>query len=210
MVSDEQPPVNRTRLHATRSLALMSDSELVQSTQLGVLGAAEVLLRRYQPLVRSKATRFFIAGADPDDVLQEGMVGLTQAIGSYRVGVSSASFATFADVCITRRIHTAVRNASRQKHQALNLARGDVFVKDGSVQHCPPEQGCPNSARRQDWIDLCFQLKLSLTTFEVSVLNAYLQGRSYQEMSAELMCRRKAIDNALQRARRKIQLFLMA
>jgi len=190
----------------------MTDAELVQSARAGVVGAAETLLRRYQPLVRSKAGRFFIAGADTDDVVQEGMVGLTQAIFSYRLDPGSPPFAAFAEACVSRRIHSAVRNATRQKHQALNLALGEVFVRgegDANYQRLP-DPICPCGNQRQEWVDLCYQVTQLLTGFEVAVLSSYLQGQSYQEMSVELMCQKKAIDNALQRARRKIQLILTA
>jgi RNA polymerase sporulation-specific sigma factor len=210
MVSEWQPPASRSQVRASRSLDLMSDGELVQAARAGTVGAAEALLRRYLPLVRSRAGRFFIAGADPDDVLQEGMVGLTQAISSYRIEDSSASFASFAEVCVTRRLHTAVRNASRQKHQTLNLAVGEVYVRNGKTDQFAPvtDPVCPDGEHRQEWIALCFQVKQCLTGFEEAVLSSYLQGQSYQEMSDELMCQRKAIDNALQRARRKIQSIL--
>ncbi len=186
-------------------MTLMSDEDLVRSAQQGVLGAMEALVRRYRPRVEAVADHFFLFGADKEDVIQEGMIGLFRAIGGFRSD-NSACFQAFADKCIRRKIQSAVRAAGRQKHRALNLALPEVVAhresEDQSVRF--EWSASTRSSSSEDLLCALPEVKLRLTDFENSVLEGYLAGQTYLEMSRSLGCPSKAVDNGLQRAKRKI------
>ncbi|MGQ9732574.1 MAG: RNA polymerase sporulation sigma factor SigH [Candidatus Zipacnadales bacterium] len=188
------------------------DEELVARARQGRLAAYDEIFRRYRGLVESKARLYYLAGADHEDVIQEGMIGLYKAVRDFS-GMRTHAFRTFADLCVTRQIITAVKAASRQKHLALNSyvsmdAPGVAHEPDQSLGDILPEQNSINPeevvAHRQLYEQVTWHLAHDLSAFESQALRLYLQGRSYSEIAGDLQCNIKQIDNALQRAKRKI------
>lgn len=175
--------------------------------------AHDALIRKYQSFVRMKASSYFIAGGDADDLIQEGMLGLHKAIRDFRAD-KETSFRSFAELCITRQIITAIKTATRHKHAALNSYvsfsqtpagqdEGDVTVGDAlSGPSVDDPAICVISSEELE--SLVFQLGTGLSSLEASSLRLFLADCSYEEMAAELGCDTKTIDNALQRVKRKI------
>lgn len=194
----------------------MTDEEIVALAQAGDGAALEFLLNKYKNFVRTKARSYFLIGADHEDIVQEGMIGLFKAIRDYQAERLS-SFRAFAELCITRQIITAIKTATRQKHVPLNSYVSlnkpiydeesdrtlmDVIV-EGRAQN--PEEliiGRENLVSFRDQVDRV------LSGLEQDVLNAYLDGKSYQEIADKLGRHVKSIDNALQRVKRKMEKFL--
>lgn len=195
----------------------VSDEDLVERYQQGENQAIEVLLARYRDFPRAKARSYFLVGADRDDIVQEGMIGLYKAIRDYQRG-KDASFRTFADVCITRQILTAVKTATRHKHGPLNT--GISLATPMSVSDDPDRvlADVLEAPRSSDPAELVVSLEGvtsirvefigSLSRFEAEVLSLYLGGNSYQEIGALLSRHVKAIDNALQRIKKKLELHI--
>jgi RNA polymerase sporulation-specific sigma factor len=194
----------------------MRDEEVVELSRRGHGHATEYLLAKYRHLVESKARSYFLAGADHDDVVQEGMIGLYKAIRDFRDD-RLARFRAFADLCVTRQIITAVKTATRQKHVPLN---GYISLhypimdsdSEGSLLDCIPDDRVVDPAT---WLielkekrTLHETVEHALSDLESQVLQFYLEGKSYREMSRDLHCRTKCIDNALQRVKRKIGVIL--
>lgn len=194
----------------------MPDEEVVQLARTGTPGAAEFLITRYRSLVENKAKAYFVLGADHDDVVQEGMIGLCKAIRDFREDRLN-KFRPFAELCVTRQIITAVKTATRHKHAPLNasVSLNQGFTEDaadGSLldvlpdrRSDTPEYSLLKSKFSQNLDELASG---SLSELERGVLMSYLAGKSYREMSVELHCRTKSIDNALQRVKRKIGVLL--
>lgn len=190
----------------------MADEEVVLLAQDGTSDAAEFLINRYRPLVENKARAYFLAGADREDVIQEGMIGLCKAIRDFREDRLS-KFRPFAELCVTRQIITAVKTATRHKHSPLNASislnqtlapeLGDGTLMDlvADTTAESPESMLFSSRLPQNLPDL---IQGSLSELERGVLARYLDGQSYREMSQELHCHTKSIDNALQRVKKKI------
>lgn len=191
-----------------------NDEDLARRARRGCGRAAETLLARYRPLVEGKARTYFLLGADHDDVVQEGMIGLYKAIRDFREG-RPARFRAFADLCVTRQIITAVKSATRQKHLPLNAcvsltapaspeAEGDAVLLDLLPD---PRMSDPQAVlfRRSETYDRLYAARETLSPLEAHVLDCYLLGKSYREMSSELRCTAKAVDNALQRVKRKFE-----
>jgi RNA polymerase sporulation-specific sigma factor len=200
-------------------LSELSDDQLVARYREGDTGALETLLERYRRFARAKARGYFLIGADSDDIEQEGMIGLYKAIRDFRVE-RQASFRAFAELCITRQIITAIKTATRQKHQPLNQyvsisgVRGGDDANERAVEdllddHCvadPADQVVSNErleAMRRTMVEM-------LSGLEVDVLRLYVAGKSYQEIGEELGRHVKSIDNALQRIKRKLDQHLQA
>ncbi len=194
----------------------MTDEEVVALCHQGDDLAEEYLLDKYKNFVRSKARSYFLLGADHEDIVQEGMIGLYKAIRDYRQEKLS-SFHAFAELCVTRQIITAIKTASRQKHIPLNSYISlnkplfdeesdrtllDVLM-EGRVSN--PEEILIN---REDLISIHEKINEVLSGLEQDVLNAYLDGMSYQEIADELGRHVKSIDNALQRVKRKLEKYL--
>ena len=191
----------------------MTDEQVVELAQAHDSIAIEYLLGKYKNFVRSKARSYFLIGADHEDIVQEGMIGLFKAIRDYQAERLS-SFRAFAELCITRQIITAIKTATRQKHVPLNSYVSlnkpiydeesdrtlmDVIV-EGRAQN--PEEliiGRENLISIRDSVDQV------LSSLEQDVLNAYLDGKSYQEIADKLGRHVKSIDNALQRVKRKLE-----
>lgn len=194
----------------------MQDEEVVNLAKRGNLGATEFLISRYRPLVENKAKAYFVMGADHDDVVQEGLIGLYKAIRDFRSDRLS-KFRPFAELCVTRQIITAVKTATRQKHVPLNayvsLNRSLTGeTADSSLMDVLPDTGIdsPEESVFSQKLpqNLHEMVKHALSDLEQCVLKCYLEGMSYREMSAELRCHTKSIDNALQRVKRKISMIL--
>ncbi len=198
----------------TPVLSPKNDEDLVQLARHGSRSATESLLSRYRPLVEGKARAYFLLGADHDDVVQEGMIGLFKAIRDYRSD-RVALFRGFADLCVTRHILSAVKTASRAKHLPLNFYISFHQTRPSDMEHesslldilpdtraCDPQEhvlGLTGAAARVE------AARGLLSLLEEQVLDGYLEGKSYREMSNEMRCVPKTIDNALQRVKRKIE-----
>ena len=194
----------------------LTDEEVVMLCRQNDNLAEEYLLDKYKNFVRSKARSYFLIGADHEDIVQEGMIGLYKAIRDYRPEKLS-SFRAFAELCITRQIITAIKTATRQKHIPLNSyislnkplydEESDRTLMDvimeGRVSN--PEEIIIN---REDLININDRIKDVLSGLEQDVLNAYLDGKSYQEIAESLGRHVKSIDNALQRVKRKLEKYL--
>ena len=201
---------------AETRFGLMPDEEVVDLAKSGHSAATEFLITRYRPLVETKAKAYFVMGADREDVIQEGMIGLYKAIRDFRVDRLN-KFRPFAELCVTRQIITAVKTATRQKHVPLNgyvsLQRTTgTQSQDTSLLEVLSESDIKGSEGSNLTKTLPHDLQESmngcLSDLEKCVLKCYLDGLSYLEMSRELSCHTKSIDNALQRVKRKIGVLL--
>ncbi len=189
-----------------------SDEALVGRSAAGEDAALDALLERYRPFVRVKARAYFLVGADQEDVIQEGMIGLYKAIRDFE-SHHTASFRSFADLCITRQIISAVKSATRHKHSPLNrsvsleLPAGDE--EDGGTTvgdrvAVDPRDPADSVADRDELDELRERFNEVLSDLEADVLRRYMDGQTYQEIAEALNRRVKAIDNALQRIKRKV------
>lgn len=195
-----------------------SDESLVELVHAGRSDALDYLIRKYHYFVRMKARSYFLVGADREDIIQEGMIGLYKAIRDFRADKLS-SFRAFAELCITRQIITAIKTATRQKHIPLNssVSLDKPVYEDESERTLldmltGPELDDPADlmVHREDFNRLEEEVNNVLSTLERQVLALYLEGRSYQEISDKLDRQVKSIDNALQRIKRKLEQHLAA
>lgn len=195
-----------------------SDESLVELVHAGRSDALDYLIRKYHYFVRMKARSYFLVGADREDIIQEGMIGLYKAIRDFRADKLS-SFRAFAELCITRQIITAIKTATRQKHIPLNssVSLDKPVYEDESERTLldmltGPELDDPADlmVHREDFHRLEEEVNNVLSTLERQVLALYLEGRSYQEISDKLDRQVKSIDNALQRIKRKLEQHLAA
>lgn len=190
----------------------MVDEEVVRYAKDGSIQATEHLLTKYKNIVEGKARSYFLVGADHDDIVQEGMIGLFKAIRDFRDD-KLLPFRAFAELCISRQIFTAIKAATRQKHIPLNSyvslhanlfdADSDRTLLDTLAQgdSSDPEEVV---ITQQFSDDLRHHIRRDLSELESSVLRSHLEGKSYQEIATDLERRVKSVDNALQRAKRKI------
>lgn len=191
----------------------MSDEAVVALAQNGDEAAMDFILKKYSATVRITANHYFLVGAEHDDLVQEGMIGLFKAVQSYSPEKSTA-FRSFADLCITRNILTAIKGATRQKHLPLNSyvsldrpvyeEESDLTMMDvvGRKDTVNPEEIVIN---REKVVFLGDRLAKFLSKLECQVLLYYLRGESYTDIAARLGKDPKAIDNAIQRIRRKLK-----
>jgi len=200
------------------SYLCMPDEEVVQLAQRGTSDAAEFIICRYRALVENKARAYYLLGADRDDVIQEGMIGLCKAIRDFRDDRLS-KFKPFAELCVTRQIITAVKTATRQKHAPLNASVSldqslSPDMADGSLLDLVPSAAVVNGDRLLERSrlpqNLAELVQNVLSDLERSVLARYLDGQSYREISLDLQCHTKSIDNALQRVKKKIGTLLQS
>ena len=199
---------------AAKAQRELEDLQLVLKARNGSTVALDSLIRRYTPFVRLKASAYFLVGGANDDLIQEGLIGLYKAVRDFRPD-KETSFRSFAELCVTRQIITAIKTATRFKHSPLN-----TYV---SFSHTPagqdPDGDCtlgdalPGSAVQDPAVcvisseelqSLVGCLGTTLSPLESDALRLYLDGRSYETMAEELGCDTKTIDNALQRVKRKI------
>lgn len=195
-----------------------SDAELILRSREGQSDITDYLMEKYKDLVKSKARSMFILGADNDDLIQEGMIGLFKAIRDYDAG-RDASFYTFAELCISRQIYTAVQASRRQKHVPLNnyiSLYGNVSENaDGDEKYLidalqPTGDKSPEELiiDRENTDILEQRIEESLSTFEKQVLDLYVTGMSYVQIAKVLGRDEKSTDNALQRLKAKIKKIL--
>jgi RNA polymerase sporulation-specific sigma factor len=192
-----------------------SELDLIAAAQAGDEVASSTLVSKYRSFVRCKARSYFLAGADRDDVIQEGMIGLYKAIRDFRPD-RQTSFRSFAELCVTRQLITAIKTASRQKHTPLNsyvsLQRpaggedeGDRVLSEilAAKEVCDPAEVVINAWEARSIKEGFTE---ALSGFEADVLRLYVNGRSYCEIAEQLSRHPKAVDNALQRVKRKVEI----
>ena len=192
----------------------LPDQDLVRRAQNGEESSCQYLLYKYKSLVRTKVRSYFLMGAEKDDLLQIGMIGLWQAVVDFRPE-KEISFLSFARICIERHVITAIKTATRQKQGPLNMSvsleypsddgesewnLAEILVSDDAVD---PEELV---LKREDSKRLNDQLRRMLSDFEWRVLARYQVGKSYREIADELQCKTKSVDNALARIKRKVSM----
>ncbi|MGI6585669.1 MAG: RNA polymerase sporulation sigma factor SigH [Lutisporaceae bacterium] len=194
----------------------MLDEEIVLSARDGNATSLEYIINKYKNFVRAKARSYFLIGADKEDIVQEGMIGLYKAIRDFRNDKLS-SFRAFAELCITRQIITAIKTATRQKHIPLNSyvslnkpiydEESDRTLLDilTATKITDPEELIIS---REELVSIESKIGEILSDLELEVLMSYLQGKSYQEIACDLDRHVKSIDNALQRVKRKLEKYL--
>ncbi|MEK4649777.1 RNA polymerase sporulation sigma factor SigH [Niallia sp. FSL W8-0954] len=194
----------------------LEDEVLVELVHQGESDALDYLIQKYRNFVRAKARSYFLIGADKEDIVQEGMIGLYKAIRDFKEDKLS-SFKAFAELCITRQIITAIKTATRQKHIPLNSyvsldkpiydEESDRTLMDiiSGAKVLDPEELIIN---QEEYDHIEIKMSELLSDLERKVLSLYLDGQSYQEISEELNRHVKSIDNALQRVKRKLERYL--
>jgi RNA polymerase sporulation-specific sigma factor len=199
---------------AQRTQRELQDLQLVLRARNGDEAALDQLMRRYTGFVRLKASSYFLAGGDSEDLIQEGLIGLYKAVRDFRTD-KETSFRSFAELCVTRQIITAIKTATRFKHQPLNqyVSFSHTPAGQDTDGECTLGDALPGSAVEEPSVvvisteelqSLVFTLGTGLSKLESEALRLYLEGSSYEEMAVELDCDTKTIDNALQRVKRKI------
>ena len=192
----------------------LQDLQLVMRARNGDGGALDALIRRYTGFVRLKASSYFLAGGDSEDLVQEGLIGLYKAVRDFRSD-KDTSFRSFAELCITRQIITAIKTATRFKHAPLNTYVSFSHTPAGqeSDSECTLGDALPGPSvndpsvcviSTEELQSLVFTLGSGLSELEADALRLYLEGESYEQMAEDLGCDTKTIDNALQRVKRKI------
>jgi RNA polymerase sporulation-specific sigma factor len=220
-VPDEVPEVSVARAQAQaarqfpgRAVREPTELALITAARNGDEWAMDTILRRYQGFVRLKASSYFMAGGDSNDLIQEGLVGLYKAVRDYRPD-KDTSFRSFAELCITRQIITAIKTATRYKHAPLNTyvsfshtPAGQESDSECTLGDALPGPGVDDPSvcviSTEELQSLVFTLGSGLSQLEADALRLYLEGSSYEQMAEELDCDTKTIDNALQRVKRKI------
>ena len=192
----------------------LEDLQLVLKARNGSNTALDALIRRYTGFVRLKASSYFLAGGESDDLVQEGLIGLYKAVRDFRPD-KETSFRSFAELCVTRQIITAIKTATRYKHAPLNTYVSFSYTPAGqeSEGECALGDALPGPSTDEPSVcvisteelqSLVFALGTGLSRLESDALRLYLEGLSYEGMAEELGCDTKTIDNALQRVKRKV------
>ncbi len=191
----------------------LSDEELLMLHRAGDARAEDTLYARYKQIVRSKARTYFLIGADREDIIQEGMIGLYKAVLDYQSD-RQASFRSFAELCITRQIISAIKSATRKKHMPLNTYisfNRSVFDGDNerplidvltSTRMTDPEEVLIG---RENYAAVADSIEHSLSKLEHNALGLYLYGYSYQQIADALQVTTKSVDNAIQRVKKKLE-----
>src|SRR5947209_12029967 len=211
MAAARPAPAHRRQPKAEREL---EDLQLVVRARNGDDAAMDHLIRRYTGFVRLKASSYFLAGGDGEDLVQEGLIGLYKAVRDFRPD-KETSFRSFAELCVTRQIITAIKTATRYKHAPLNTYVSFSHTPAGqeSDGECTLGDALPGPSvndpsvcviSTEELQSLVFTLGTGLSRLESDALRLYLEGSSYEEMAVELSCDTKTIDNALQRVKRKV------
>ena len=192
------------------------DEGLVRRARGGDQQAMDQIISRYRGFVRLKASAYFLAGGDSEDLIQEGLIGLFKAVRDYRPE-REASFRSFAELCVTRQIITAIKTAARNKHSPLNTYVSFSNTRAGSEQETTLADVLPDdpvtdpinqAISTEELTSLVECLGRVLSPLESQVLAMYLEGRSYEEVAERLECNPKSVDNALQRVKRKVETHL--
>ncbi len=210
-MSARPAPAVRTQQKSQREL---EDLQLVVRARNGDDLARDHLIQRYTGFVRMKASSYFLAGGEAEDLVQEGLIGLCKAVRDFRHD-KETSFRSFAELCVTRQIITAIKTATRFKHAPLNnyvsfsqTPAGQDPDSDCTLGEALPGPGVDDPSicviSSEELKSLVFCLGTGLSKLEADALRMYLEGSSYEQMAEELACDTKAIDNALQRVKRKI------
>jgi RNA polymerase sporulation-specific sigma factor len=192
----------------------LEDLQLVLKARNGDQSALDELIRKYTGFVRLKTSSYFLAGGESDDLVQEGLIGLYKAVRDFRPD-KETSFRSFAELCVTRQIITAIKTATRYKHSPLNTyvsfshsragASGDQEMSLAEVLPGDPVvDPVVQVISSEELKSLVSCLGESLSDLESGVLTMYLEGRSYEEIAARMDCTPKTVDNALQRVKRKV------
>jgi RNA polymerase sporulation-specific sigma factor len=192
----------------------LEDLQLVLKARNGDGTALDTLIRRYTGFVRLKASSYFLAGGDSEDLIQEGLIGLYKAVRDFRPD-KETSFRSFAELCVTRQIITAIKTATRFKHSPLNTYVSFSHTPAGQDVdgECTLGEALPGPHTQEPSVcvisteelqSLVFTLGSGLSSLEADALRLYLEGESYESMAELLGCDTKTIDNALQRVKRKI------
>ena len=195
----------------------MTDEELITEIKDHCNSTAlDYLINKYRNFVRAKARSYFLIGADREDIVQEGMIGFYKAIRDFRDDKLS-SFRAFAELCVTRQIITAIKTATRQKHIPLNSyisLNKPIYDEDSDRTLLDVLSGAKVSdpeelvISQEEFVDIEKKMEEILSDLEWQVLMSYLDGKSYQEIAAELHRHVKSIDNALQRVKRKLEKYM--
>lgn len=188
----------------------LSDNELLQLSRRGDRGAEDQLAFRYMRLVKICSRPYFLVGGDGEDLIQEGMLGLLSAIREFDLSMNTA-FKTYAEVCVKRRIYSAIKSASRKKHEPLNdmVSFDDVLSdesKSGAAAYGDAYRRIPEEQvlAREGADEIIKTYSRCLSRFEVEILKLYLSGLSYSEIAESCGKTEKSVDNAVQRIRRKL------
>lgn len=191
----------------------INEEELIDIARLGNNYALEYLIIKYRCLVLGKVRTYFLIGADRDDIIQEGLIGLFKAIRDFDKD-KLTSFKSFAEICITRQIITAIKSATRQKHMPLNSyisLNKPVFEEDSErtlldIMDCGRSVDPLEVYIGREIVDSMESKILEvLTDLELEILNHYVEGKSYEEISNDTKKEMKCIDNALQRVKKKLE-----
>jgi RNA polymerase sporulation-specific sigma factor len=207
------PPATAVRTQQ-KSQRELEDLQLVMRARNGDTSARDLLVQRYTGFVRMKASSYFIAGGESEDLIQEGLIGLCKAVRDFRPD-KETSFRSFAELCVTRQIITAIKTATRFKHTPLNnyVSFSQTPAGQDADSDCTLGDALPGSHTHDPAVvvistdelkSLGFCLGTGLSPLESDALRMYLEGSSYEQMAEDLDCDTKAIDNALQRVKRKI------
>lgn len=184
----------------------LEDDELIGRLHQGEEEVVEFLLEKYKPLVKKRARTLFLAGGDQEDLLQEGMMGLFKAIREYKAD-RGASLETFASLCITRYMLSAIESSQRRKHQPLNSSISFGELENTGEESVLSTEGDPESIMldQERTAALLEEIHGVLSSYENRVLDAYLSGQDYVQIAESLEKTPKSVDNALQRIRAKVQ-----
>ena len=205
--------LNSEKMQVIEQFEQLLDEQIVEQVHLGNTDALDYLITKYRLFVKSKAKSYFLIGADKEDIVQEGMIGLYKAIRDFK-GDKLASFRAFAELCITRQIITAIKTATRQKHIPLNsyVSLDKPIFEEESERTLldiieSPVTDDPQHIliNQEDYSHLESKMTEVLSELEQQVLERYLAGQSYFEISEQLNRHVKSIDNALQRVKRKLE-----
>ena len=192
----------------------MKDEDLIEIIRLGDESAFDYLINKYRELVNIKVSKYYIIGAERDDIVQEGLIGLFKAIKSYKSDMKN-SFKSFANMCIERQLITAIKSSNRQKHMPLNsyLSLNVSAYDEEDGKSDTPLIDVFNTTLIEDPLDTITKkeyyqniektIDKTLSDFEKKVLNKYINGKSYIEIAEDLDTPVKSVDNAIQRIRKK-------
>ena len=189
----------------------MSDEDLITVIKSGDKFALEFLIEKYKELVNMKVSKFFMIGAEKEDIVQEGLIGLFKAVKNYNPDMQN-SFKTFANLCIERQLITAIKSSNRQKHMPLNsyLSLNTTAYEDDEDSNLLDifdshqiEDPLDTITKKEYYKTVEIAIDKSLSDFEKKVLNRYMQGESYVQIAEKLDAPVKSIDNAIQRIRKK-------
>lgn len=202
-------------MHSKKTTYNLSDEEIIELAQSGDEDAVEIIMYRYKNLVYFCSSKYYMQGMDKDDILQEGMIGLYKAIMDFKPG--KTSFKSFASLCITRKLISLLKASNRKKHTPLNASISldnesiceDYSILDNNINTSllyNPESILIN---RETFSDYENKIKQELTALELSVFNCHINGMTYEEISKHLDKNMKSVDNAVQRAKRKLASMLI-